>query len=84
MSVDQTYESIIKLVSLSKLDYHMNQTPYSMHFSIKKMFLKGHNPNLHSSSEVPRDVEIYQIKQDAKSSGIATKMFLQKIISGQR
>ena len=66
MSVDQTCESIIRQVNLSRLDYQMNQTPYSMHFSIRKKFLKGHNQNLYISSEMTKDLEIFHLKQECK------------------
>ena len=45
MSVDKACEKILRQVCTSKLDFHMNQTPYSMYFSIRKKFLKGFNPN---------------------------------------
>ena len=46
MSIDKTCETIIRQVCSSKLDYHMNQTPYSIYFSIRKKFVKGHSPNI--------------------------------------
>ena len=65
MSINQTCEDIVRVVNLSKLDYQMNQqTPYSMHFSIRKKFLKGHNPNLYNSPEVAKDCEIFHLKQE--------------------
>ena len=30
---------------LCGLDYHMNQTPYSIYISIRKKFVRGHSPN---------------------------------------
>ena len=66
MSVDQTCENIVRLVNMSKLDYQMNQTPYSMHFSIRKKFLRGHNPDLQISTEIYKDVEMFHIKQEYK------------------
>ena len=35
-----------------------------MHFSIRKKFLKGHNPNLYISSEMTKDHEIFHLKQE--------------------
>ena len=64
MSINQTCEDIVRVVNLSKLDYQMNQTPYSMHFSIRKKFLKGHNPNFYISPEVTKDLEIFHLKQE--------------------
>ena len=64
MSINQTCEDIVRVVNFSKLDYQMNQTPYSMHFSIRKKFLKGHNPNFYISPEVTKDLEIFHLKQE--------------------
>ena len=64
MSVDQTCESIIRHVNLSRLDYHMNQTPYSMHFSIRKKFVKGNNPSLQFFPDILKDIEIFQVQQE--------------------
>ena len=64
MSVDQTCDDIVRVVNLSRLVYQMNQTPYSMHFSIRKKFLKGNNPNLYNSPEVTKDCEICHLKQE--------------------
>ena len=38
--VNQTCSEIIEKVNLSGLDYTMNLTPYSIHFSIRKKFSK--------------------------------------------
>ena len=64
MSVDQICESIIRQVNLSRLDHQINQTPYSMYFSIRKKFVKGHNPILYFSTELLKDIEIFQVKQE--------------------
>ena len=39
-SIHQQCSEIIEKVSLSGLDYNLNQTPYSIHFSIRKKFSK--------------------------------------------
>jgi hypothetical protein len=64
MSVNQTCENIVRLVNLSKLDYQLNQTPYILHFSIRKKFLRGHIPDLHSSPEISKDAQILHVKQE--------------------
>ena len=68
MSVDLTCERIIRQICSSNLDYHMNQTPYSIFFSIRKKFIKGHhskpaeNPvNVHME---PSEVELFNIKME--------------------
>ena len=44
MSVNENCEKIIRQVCNSNLDFHMNQTPYSIYFSIRKKFVRGHIP----------------------------------------
>ena len=44
MSIDETCEHIVRQVCSSNLDFHMNQTPYSIYFSIRKKFIKGFSP----------------------------------------
>ena len=44
--VTKLVSEIIETVNNSKLDYKMNQTPYSLHFSIRKKFTKN---SIHSS-----------------------------------
>ena len=44
MSIDETCEHIVRQVCFSNLDFHMNQTPYSIYFSIRKKFIKGFSP----------------------------------------
>ena len=48
-SVNQVCASIIEKVISSKLDFSIHQTPYSLHFSLRKKFSK------YSSSKVPLD-----------------------------
>ena len=55
MSIDESCEKIIRQVCKSKLDFHMNQTPYSLYFSIRKKFVKGHVPS--TSTENPQICE---------------------------
>ena len=67
MSIDESCEKIIRQVCKSKLDFHMNQTPYSLYFSIRKKFVKGHVPN--SSGEVFRtceslESELFNVKKE--------------------
>ena len=64
MSVDQICENIIRQLNRSRLDYQMNQTPYSMQFFIQKKFVKGHNPSLQFSSDILKDIEIFQVQQE--------------------
>ena len=40
MAVNKACSDILDTVNRSKLDYKMNQTPYSLHFSIRKKFSK--------------------------------------------
>ena len=46
MAVNKACYDILETVNKSNLDYKMNQTPYSLHFSIRKKFTK-------SSTETP-------------------------------
>ena len=43
--IDELCENIIREVCKSNLDFQINQTPYSLYFSIRKKFVKGHKPN---------------------------------------
>ena len=43
--INNTCEEIIKNVVNSNLDYKMNQTPYSIHFSIRKKLNRNYNQN---------------------------------------
>ena len=49
-AVNEACSKIIDNVNSSNLDYEMNQTPYSLHFSIRKKFTKISN-----GSQVPTD-----------------------------
>ena len=40
LKVNRICSEIIEKVSTSNLDFKMNQTPYSLHFSIRKKFSK--------------------------------------------
>ena len=67
MSLEKTCENLIRQVCSSKLDYQMNQTPYSIYFSIRKKFVKGYKPNLQENLNVPHetnDSEIVHIKNE--------------------
>ena len=48
---------IIATVNNSQLDYTMNQTPYSIHFSIRKKFSKIFHP---TSSPIQKEENIRQ------------------------
>jgi DNA repair exonuclease SbcCD ATPase subunit len=42
MTIDEICENIIREVCKSKLDFQLNQTPYSLYFSIRKKFVRGY------------------------------------------
>ena len=44
-SINSICEDIVKKVINSKLDYKLNQTPYSIHFSIRKKFSRNDHEN---------------------------------------
>ena len=74
MAVNKICEKIIKQVCLSNLDFQINQTPYSLYFSIRKKFIKGYKPNeagnvqdLAKTEEVKREAlenENFYVKQE--------------------
>ena len=67
MSVDKTCEHLIRQVCTSKLDYHINQTPYSIYLSIRKKFVKDYKPNYPENQALPEetsDKEIFYIKNE--------------------
>ena len=69
MSVDLTCEKIINSICTSKLDYHMNQTPYSIHFSIRKKFIKGYKHQNHSEYSEnfyteSSEVQLFNLKKE--------------------
>ena len=58
-SVNQICESIINKVTTSCLDFHINQTPYSLHFSIRKKFSRNLTPNnFISTSSTEAEVDL--------------------------
>ena len=67
MSVDQTCEKIIKQICESKLHYHMNQTPYSIYFSIRKKFIKGFEPKSAGNNKIVHmepELELLNLKNE--------------------
>ena len=63
-SVNQICESIVHQVTTSCLDFNMNQTPYSLHFSIRKKFSKNLTPNRSSLSSADRPAETEYLRQE--------------------
>ena len=57
-SVNEICESIINKVTTSCLDFHMNQTPYSLHFSIRKKFSRNLTPNFITTSSTEAEVDL--------------------------
>ena len=56
-TVNQICHEIIEKVNTSKLDFKMNQTPYSLHFSIRKKFSKVPAVTSPHSSNIQRAFE---------------------------
>ena len=52
-TVNEVCEDIIKKVCSSNLTYQINQTPYSLYFTIRKKFVKEFDPNSSSSTSNP-------------------------------
>ena len=66
-SVNQTCESIIRQVTTSCLDFNMHQTPYSLHFSIRKKYSRNVTPDHHqdrSSSSLPESSKNQYLHQE--------------------
>ena len=71
------------------MDYHINQTPYSIYFSIRKKFVKDYKPNCTENQalqEETNDKEIFYIKNeyaklyDHFQTSIANENFLKSDI----
>ena len=58
-SVNQICSEIIETVNLSNLDFNMNQTPYSLHFSIRKKFSRAAKENGNPNSPRTNSAEFY-------------------------
>ena len=69
-TVNQICSSIIDVVNNSSLDFQINQTPYSIHFSIRKKFIKNFNPVTSESSatknhlEDPLQLELLHVRNE--------------------
>ena len=66
MFIDKACEQIIRQVSSSQLDYHMNQTPYSIYFSIRKKFIRGFVPSASENLDFSTygDAELVNLKKE--------------------
>ena len=68
MSIEQNCERIIKQVCSSNLDYQMNQTPYSIYFSIRKKFIRGFEPfsaeNSDCSKTTQNELQLIDVKKE--------------------
>ena len=65
MAVNEICEKIIKHVCLSNLDFQINQTPYSLYFSIRKKFIKGYKPTAAENVEFKDLAKTEEIKREA-------------------
>ena len=50
-------EELIRNVTNSDLEYKMNQTPYTLFFSIRKKFNKNSNFGVYSGTRFPLDLQ---------------------------
>ena len=64
MSINENCEKIIRQVCNSNLDFHMNQTPYSIYLSIRKKFVKGHVPKTATAAKEPKICEKEPLEND--------------------
>ena len=78
MSIDQTCEHIVRQVCSSNLDFHMNQTPYSIYFSIRKKFIKGFSPHDNSTSSTRQNSETEPLEKIHRSEIERLKLELEK------
>ena len=53
----ETCEEIIKKVCASKLNYTMNQTPYSVYLTIRKKYVKEYEPEIETFDKVALNVQ---------------------------
>ena len=60
MTIDpnQICDEILRKVSSSKLNYHINQTPYSVYLTIRKKFIKEYEP-INETPIVPEENSSY-------------------------
>ena len=63
-TINQICSAIIDVVNNSSLDFKMNQTPYSIHFSIRKKFSKNSNNSLVSSQGLSHHAQEDVLQQD--------------------
>ena len=75
------FEEVIKYVNYSNLNYQVNQTPYSVHISIRKKFLKGNvinnnfnpRPSFGNLETKPFENELNYIKSEYEKLWLPTE-----------
>ena len=70
-SVNQICEELIRNVTSSDLEYKMNQTPYSLFFSICKKFNKNSNFGAYFQNPIPSRFKIPLAPMGALAPGSA-------------
>ena len=77
MAVNEICEKIIKHVCLSNLDFQINQTPYSLYFSIRKKFIKGYKAENVEYKDLAKAEEIK--RESLENENIYMKQEYQKL-----